>query len=566
MKTMSLGKKVITWVSTVALALSMTPMYAFADLANSNEDPETPAQSASDGDDGEVVNNVLFTSINAVTDDSGSPIVSALTGEKLGTNIYIYNDNPNATAVAKVRLYTDQSSVDYNQTEVTPQGYDQATLGQPVLTLGETTAAGNATTITAAWNLLEKTDADNTFGHDVKYLEFEVPAGASVSFDMDFDTVTGYDSLITEQLSCVYKIANKNGEYPDTWTTSASETNDNGDAAEDGKLNLTWTGDWGWGDFTKTASTSALGYLDGAWAKGSQKIEYTFGATNQLADKHAYGVIYSKTVVVSDTLTLPSNVTLPTGAKASGNQVVTSAGDAIYTVTVDETVGGKVTKLEIVDTNKIELEVTYTNPDIEDWAWNPVSTLKTTIDTTKLAVDGTPDGTFTNEASVDVTSVESGDGTESKEKVLEYTDDKDAEVTVSSTGELDLSKKIDAHYRAEAYDSSNTGGDGWNVKSIAPAAEDVRGNDVLCYTLTISNPSAITLDSEEITDTLPAAFKIVSSASSLPKGYRNYSYYGYKVNKDNCKDVTVSLAEQADGICHRPGAGQDCHHHLLCFG
>ena len=110
--------------------------------------------------DDTVVDNVLFAKAEAAKDADDNPIVEALTGESLKVSYYAYNDNPNATALAQVRLFIDQTTLNANVTRLTEEGFDRASTEEQAFDL-KISEGGVATEVKAVWHTMAADDEDN---------------------------------------------------------------------------------------------------------------------------------------------------------------------------------------------------------------------------------------------------------------------------------------------------------------------------------------------------------------------------------------------------------------------
>ena len=458
------------------------------DGQTTDDDDEEETEDTSKDDDDEEINESLVVAITTgAADDQGQPIYTALTGETQKAVIYAYNDNANATAMAQVRVYVTEPDYARNIKHVTLTNTDALEL---------TAMAGNeALTVTAQYNRVSD---------DVAYYEFALPAGASISMNIDMLTETGYDKDITAAVTAQYRIADKEGNFPDSWTTADASTE------------LTWTGSWEWKDFSKTVNVSSIGYTDGQF--NTDYIEYTFAVTN--ANTGSHGVIYSDRLTVSDTLTLPEGIELPDGATADADngKVVTSDGKTIYELTGYSANGGVVNSIT-VDTanNKISYSLTYTNPQMTEVAWNPLSTFKTRLYLANLSVvsSATDMGQILNSAAVKAESVVSGKDDQGADTRDTYEGAQATAVSVSSEGELGISKVITSITDAEVpsntytYDSAPKAKDADGNETDYP---EVKGNYTIAYKIVVTNTASYT-QKAEFTDTMHKA--LVMDKSSL---------------------------------------------------
>ena len=193
-----------------------------------------------------------------------------------------------------------------------------------------------------------KTDTDNTVIINLvtnddgsSYIWYEQALGDTVALELTFESVNG---IMNEESGVTVEI--------DTTETKMA-TGVTGDiviAEDTDSATLTWTAANNWDDVEKTVTAEKIAVT--AENKLTGTLTYTITA-NSLNNENL-GEIWTKYVMVTDTLTLPSKISLPDGAKVDGNNIVTKDGDVIITFTKLQ--GGKVLSLEIGENNKT---VTY---------------------------------------------------------------------------------------------------------------------------------------------------------------------------------------------------------------
>lgn len=428
----------------------------------------------------------------------GEGVEDVKTGEQQIVRVLAYNDNPNDTAIAAVRIYIEavnavKLSDGTISTKVFPLSREPVLIDTSFLSGNMPDPSVPPSKIEGSWHYADEFGnllGDNPEAESVKYncLEFRLPAGSSVSFDIPLIALPGYDKEVVAKAHYTWSNKNSSGVSPR-------------------ELPLTWTGDINWNDFNKSvrlgesSSVSAIAatpgsgseillyYKDGVGFKPTDELIYNFSAVN--ATVGGFGYIYTKNITLKDDLTLPDGMTVPAGAKVEADaesvKLLTSDGRPIYELKIDPTLAddcvylkdGKVDGTIETDSTgrKIHFEVTLTNSDVEANAvnWNPVGAVSAVLHLGEL--DGTPNsGDFSNDAELTARSVDSYDyetklqdsaqvsistdnSISHKKEVVDILNDKKQSVgkssllqngyivkykiTVRNDGELDYSKKIE---------------------------------------------------------------------------------------------------------------------------
>ena len=448
------------------------------------------AETEDDPSEDEVVDNDLFISVEPLKDDDGVVLDKAETGEKLTAEFYAFNDNPNSTAIARIRLFAEQTTVDTDNTVVEHDKEDVELKSE---------VGGRATTIIGKWNTLESDDPDNDKDYDIDYLEFELPAGASVSYDLVLSTATGHDDEIKANVYPKYMIADKNGNYPDTWSEPENK--------EESSAKFTWTGEFKWKEFEKHASVDKLhpSGTNGSYYEFREKsLDYSFSAINEKQGNT--GVIYADTVELEDILYLPRTmVPKLNGLNTSGNKIVDAYGESLIEVKVEgyeyeEDVQGLKGKEFTINNLKINqptsydnwftisYKITIKNPDPENADYNPVDLIRMTINPNKFQIidsTGIKDSELVNTADVTITSVDYTKGTDETKFV--FKDSADVKVTFDIYNSLYMYKGI---FRIEDKDGKNQG-----------TGASVKKNDKIYYYITLNKSGKWSIDN--LQDHLP---------------------------------------------------------------
>lgn len=164
---------------------------------------------------------------------------------------------------------------------------------------------------------------------DETYIEFEPPAGSTVSFDLQFNSLNG----IMEKDSKV------------TLTPEIPDQKDNDVISEPAEL--IWHGTNLWQDLKKTVSKEIIP-VNGKTNTLEGTLDYRITANSMnpcgVGDT---GAIWTDHVELSDVLTLPDGISFPEGTKVSedGVSIVDSNGNVIFRFT--DLQGGTVTSLTL---------------------------------------------------------------------------------------------------------------------------------------------------------------------------------------------------------------------------
>lgn len=469
--------RLIKGVSFLIALLLILQSFAFGNLNTVKADESDDA----------IVNHDLVVNLEPEKDSEEEPVVSALTGEALSVNVSAYNDNPNSTAIAKIRFYYEQTTKDTNFGKVKPEKDEDFVVSGNV--------GGKATEIDAKWG-----EEDGS-----KYLQLELPAGASVSLDIPYVAETGYDELVKARIYSKYMIADHDGNYPSEWTEGEQD------------VELSWTGAFGWEDFSKQVSKASVNYselIDGNF--DPSLLTYTFGATNKMFGAQV-GVIYTTDMTLDDTLTLPEGLSLPEGAVVSADkkQLQTADGNVIYEIVS--------TKAEIIgevsapsDAQSISYSIKAENPDVTDTTWNPFTGFKTVLHLDNLVYDSEVDLSkekqIQNAAATVISSV--------NDEVEKYTGEAEAVTVFKPTEGLTLDKTITA--------VKDKGGNAVSQVRNAETGEmewQVGKGYTVSYQLTVTNAATSAQQVIGLKDTLPeglvldeASVKVTIDGSAVSVG------------------------------------------------
>ena len=151
----------------------------------------------------------------------------------------------------------------------------------------------------------------------------------------------------------------------------------------DEELSVKWVAQFNWSNLIKGANTDSVKI--NTENKLSKNIEYNFSAENFSSD---VGCIYTYSVKVKDTLTLPDCISLPDNITYNGNNIY-SNDELLFSINMPESYIGRYNIRDIKAEGKnIIFEITILNPNIENGKvngnFNPFSDITTTLYSDKL--------------------------------------------------------------------------------------------------------------------------------------------------------------------------------------
>ena len=232
-------------------------------------------------------------------------------GQILYATVSATNSNPTDTELVPVRIRISDLPEG-----VTLTGFEESDVMQVTYK-----AVSETTEETLEVKLVEEDDET--------YIEFEPPAGSTVSFDLQFNSLNG----IMEKDSKV------------TLTPEIPDQKDN-DVISD-PAELIWHGTNLWQDLKKTVSKEIIP-VNGKTNTLEGTLDYRITANSMnpcgVGDT---GAIWTDHVELSDVLTLPDGISFPEGTKVSedGVSIVDSNGNVIFQFT--DLQGGTVTSLTL---------------------------------------------------------------------------------------------------------------------------------------------------------------------------------------------------------------------------
>ena len=153
----------------------------------------------------------------------------------------------------------------------------------------------------------------------------------------------------------------------------------------DEELSVKWVAQFNWSNLIKGANIDSVKI--NTENKLSKNIDYNFSAENFSSD---VGCIYTYSVKVKDTLTLPDCISLPDNITYNGNNIY-SNDELLFSINMPESYIGRYNILDLnAENNAITFELVVFNPNLEDnkvnGNFNPFSDITTTLYSDKLNI------------------------------------------------------------------------------------------------------------------------------------------------------------------------------------
>lgn len=222
----------------------------------------------------------------------------------------------------------------------------------------------------------------NYQGHDIVltltkengeyYISYDQPAGSTLEFDVQFSSKNG---VMPAQSQVTISV--------DKDKTKAPEGTVGIDSLDDSQT-LTWTAKNEWDPVAKKVNGKDSDQTKIDEGKLTGIFKYTIQANSSNGEN--YGEIWTDYIDVTDTFTLPENISFPSGVKISDNKIVNENGETILAFT--DLQGGTITNLTL-DGKTVKYTVRVPNSHME----NNVPTkeqqnlnLKMELDATKLTI------------------------------------------------------------------------------------------------------------------------------------------------------------------------------------
>ncbi len=422
-----------------------------------------------------------------VTFDISSATPSGGNGQTLQISVNSTNSHPSDPTTPEV-MRLDIGKL--------PDGVSLAGFGEKgILNVhyGDQTTGGN----------IEVTLKKNSDG--TSYITYSQPAGSTIQFVLQFNSKNG----IMDEANTVKITPSIQNPAPNDHV----QINEKNITTPSDNLTLTWTGENKWDGLQKSVDKEKIEIDDSNKLVGN--LEYTISAQEHNKDgKGDTGSIWTKTVVLEDTLSLPDGMTFPDGANVSGNKVVDKDGTDLFTFdfsSLDKSGHQSVDSVTIANDKKsISYKITLTNENKNDEGkyigeMDSISGLKATLDASKLVLDNSyktmseqdlAAKKITNTVSIKTTAIK---GTDS------YEDEKTVDTTPAKTENYSITKTAKQ--------------DGNDV-----AGKNVKPGSTIDYTITVKNDGSITLPAKDangndytITDTLPKQLTLTDAQKTAIK-------------------------------------------------
>lgn len=178
------------------------------------------------------------------------------------------------------------------------------------------------------------------------YIQYELPEGAIVDFKVQLVAQNG---VLPKKTDVTVNV--KDYVVPEGTNVTVP--------GEDKGVTLTWTADHEWNDVDKTVSAETIKV--NTENKIAGQLIYTI--TAESSNREVYGEIWTTSLKVKDSLTLPDNISLPEGFYIKDNEIVTEDGETILSFT--DLQGGTVEKLS-VSGKTISYELSIPNSHMVD--------------------------------------------------------------------------------------------------------------------------------------------------------------------------------------------------------
>ncbi len=327
------------------------------------------------------------------------------------------------------------------------------------------------------------------------YIIYKQPAGSTIQFVLRFNSENG---IMDKKNTVTITPSIKNKQPNDHVKVNGTDITEQGAAQY---LTLTWTGENKWDNLQKKVDKTKIEINDDNQLVGN--LEYKISAQEFNKDGNGdTGSIWTKKVVLKDTLSLPDGMTFPEGARVSGDKVVDQDGTDLFTFDFGSLTNSghqsvSVDEVEIADDRtfisyKITLTNIYKNKEGKYIGeMDSISDLKATLDASKLVLNDSykkmsgqdlAAKKITNTVSIDTTAIKGTDSYEHEETV---------DTTPAKTENYSITKTA-------KQDDKTVGG------------QSVKPGSTIDYTITVKNDGSITLPAKDangnaytITDTLP---------------------------------------------------------------
>ncbi len=463
-----------------------------------NTENTDPAEDTSDGENVEDTGNAGNANDAGNVENGNEPAEAAVANDKVDQGVtFDISSDPSSGENGQTLQISVNSTNSHPSDTTTPEemkldigvlpdgvslaGFDEN--GKLKVHYGDETTGGNITV-----ELHKNPDGTS-------YIIYKQPAGSTIQFVLQFNSENG---IMDKKNTVTITPSIKNKQPNDYVKVNGTDITEQGAAQY---LTLTWTGENKWDNLQKTVDKTKIEINDDNQLVGN--LEYKISAQEFNKDVNGdTGSIWTKTVVLKDTLSLPDGMTFPEGARVSGDKVVDKNGNVLFTFDFTSLTKSKhqsvsVNEVTIAnDRRSISYKITLTNTNTDDEGkyigeMDSISDLKATLDASKLVLDDSyktmseqdlAAKKITNTVSIDTTAIKGNDSYEHEETV---------HTTPAKTENYSITKTANQN-------NKNVGG------------QSVKPGSTIDYTITVKNDGSITLPEKDaygnyytITDTLP---------------------------------------------------------------
>lgn len=356
-----------------------------------------------------------------------------------------------------------------------------------------------------------KTDENGDY-----YIEYTMPAGATLYFEIPFASTNGtmpngtVDSGSKNQLNESVTVTPTivNGTDKDKVSDSAT---------------VKWSGQNIWADLDKEVDKKTMTITDG---KLDGYLNYTISAKEYNSD--SIGEIWTDYVTITDTLTLPQYIDFPDNVTVNADKtaIVTSTGETIFSLT--NTTSNQPWQITDLTLSADKKTVTYTirvdNPS-EDGNGTPSKEMDSINFTGQLNVNAL----VLN--STIFSDVEKNEKTIKNQKIKNKVDIKTYAYNITEPTYEDsdsVESKPNAASKSKISKSADKEGQIYNP-----------GDEVI-YTITIENKGTTDLSGRPLTDTLPKYLHLTDEQKNYIKTtYKEYGTVTFTENEDGTTLITI---------------------------
>lgn len=427
----------------------------------------------------DILTHTVSVKINPVGD--GMP---AKTGDVQYVNVSAFNDNPNDIAFTTVRIFFQPIApvgVRYDPAhyDVRPVDAEASIMIDANLSGGLSDPAdSNVSKIVGRWVKATPKYVDEvsykgsqySVGTDLNCLEFSLPAGSSVSFDVPVTVDAGYYGDVGAVAFYEWERTDADPSLSEYYQGSSKGSasaviNPN---VPPYYVSLEWNGDIKWDNFLKSVNDTSAVFKNNKFLP--EELVYSFSVDNMHAGS-ANGSVFPATIALSDTLTLPEGITLPVGVPT-----VETAYDPDGTERLQYKIDGNVIyeiiiaphidmpfeytgNIESLNDKSVSFTMTVSNtaPDELKAFWNPLGVITSSLHLNSLSVtEVTKELEIINNAAVNIKSVDT----------YNYDDTFNSSCTVKITPDsgISVSKSIVTVYDSNGNDRSKVSAQNNTIK------------------------------------------------------------------------------------------------------